>query len=287
MSDVTVIGLGAMGSAIAHAFMNAGHDVTVWNRSRDKLDAFRETGAHCAGSPQDAVTASPVTVVCIDDYAATWALFEAHDLGPAFAGRTLVQFSTGTPQEARDTETGARQHGTEYLDGAILAYPREVGHDALVAVAGDEGSYAGAQGLLAALSTDVRYLGESIGAAAALDVAVMSYYILTHLGFVHAGLICESEDVRRDLLASVIVDSLPSDTEEIAHLGDALQKDRFENPGASINVYSNILDRLLSQAKDRNIDARIPEFANALYKEGVDKGLGDEEVVALIKLLRR
>ena len=40
MSDVTVIGLGAMGAAIAKAFLNAGHSATVWNRGREKLDAF-------------------------------------------------------------------------------------------------------------------------------------------------------------------------------------------------------------------------------------------------------
>ncbi len=287
MSDVTVIGLGAMGSAIANAFLNAGHDTTVWNRSREKLDSFARSGATCEADIVRAIGASPVTVVCIDDYAATWALMEEHGLGQVLSGRSLVQFSTGTPEEARQTMAGAVLHDTAYLDGAILAYPREVGHDALVTVSGDEGTYAGVQQLLAALSTDVRYLGEPVGGAAALDIAVMSYYILTHLGLVHAALICESEGVRPDTLSSVIVDSLPSDTEEIAHLGQALANEAFDNPGASIGVYSNILDRIRSQAKDKGIDARIPEFADKLYKEGVAAGFGDEEVVALIKLLRR
>jgi len=114
----------------------------------------------------------------------------------------------------------------------------------------------------------------------------MSYYIMTHLGLIEAALICESEGVRADMLASVIVDSLPSDTHEIVNLGQALQKNRFANPGASVAVYSNILDRILAHSKDTEIDARIPEFANELYKEGVKSGFGDEEVVALIKLLR-
>lgn len=287
MSDVTVIGLGAMGAAIAKAFLNAGHSATVWNRSREKLDAFANSGADCQGDIVRAIAASPVAVVCIDDYASTWALLEEHGLGQVLAGRTLVQFSTGTPAEARQTLAGAELHDTAYLDGAILAYPREVGHDALITISGDETAYAGVKVLLDALSNDVRYLGSSIGAAAGLDIAVMSYYILTHIGLVQAALLCESEGVRPDMLASVIVDSLPSDTEEIAHLGKALQDDEFKDPGASINVYSNILDRIRAQSEDRNLDARIAEFADGLYKEGVAAGFGDEEVVALIKLLRR
>ncbi|MCZ6644137.1 MAG: NAD(P)-binding domain-containing protein [Gammaproteobacteria bacterium] len=59
MSDVTVIGLGAMGSAIANAFLNAGHDVTVWNRGPEKTEPLRASGAQCADSPAEAVSASP------------------------------------------------------------------------------------------------------------------------------------------------------------------------------------------------------------------------------------
>lgn len=286
MTDITVIGLGAMGSAIATALVNAGLQLTVWNRTASKMEPFQKTGGMCANSVRDAVTASSIVIICIDDYDATLALIESNNLEELLGNKTLVQFSTGTPEDARNTEMILKLHNTEYIDGAILAYPREIGDDALIAVSGNQAAYSGIKNVLAALSSDIRYLGKQVGAAAALDIAVMSYYILSHLGLVHAALICESEDVRRDMLASVLVDSLPSDTEEIAHLGQALQENAFSSPGVSINVYSNILDRILSQAKDKAIDSRIPEFANQIYKRGIAEGLGDEEVVALIKLLR-
>ena len=287
MSDVSVIGLGAMGTAIANAFMNAGHETTVWNRTAGKTDPLRASGALCAEKPGDAIAASPVTVVCIEDYAATWALFEEYGLGEPLRGRTLVQFSTGTPKEARDTEAGAKLHDTAYLDGAVLAYPREIGHDAIIVISGDEGAYAGAQGVLAALSADIRYLGPAVGAAAALDLALLTYTLTAHIGLVHAALICESEQVGVDRLAGVVVDSQPSDAEEIRHLGEALKKNRFSDPGASLGIYSTALDRILAHAQDTGIDARIPEFADRLYKQGIESGYEDEEVVALIKLLRR
>ncbi len=287
MSNVTVIGMGAMGSAIAAAFLNARHVVTVWNRSKEKAEALRYSGARVANDLNEAVSASPVTVVCIDDYAALWSLLETHHLAQTLKGRTLIQFSTGTPQEARDTQAGAMKHGTGYLDGSILAYPREVGQDAIIAISGNKACFENCASLLDALSGDVRYLGEAIGAAAALDVALLSYYVCTHLGLIHAALVCESEDVRPDTLTSVIVDSLPSDAEEITHLGRALQTGDFSAPGASINVYKGVVERILTQAKDADIDARIPNFAATLYKQGIKHGLADEEVVALIKILRK
>ena len=286
-TEISIIGLGAMGHAIAQALINAGHSVIVWNRTAIRMQAFHDSAKMCASSVREAATSSDVIIVCIDDYDATLALIEANNLKELLSDKVLVQFSTGTPEEARNIETVLKDCNVNYIDGAILAYPREIGHDALIAVSGEKSAYAGIEKILAALSSDIRYLGEAIGGAAALDIAVMSYYILTHLGLIHAALICESEDVRRDMLASVLIDSLPSDIEEIGHLGQALQNNKFENPGASVNVYSNILDRVLSQAQDKDINSHIPEFANQIYKKGIAEGLGDQEVVSLIKLLRR
>lgn len=286
MSDVTVIGLGTMGSAIANAFLNASYDVTVWNRSPMKMEPFRKSGAQYSATAAEACAASPVVVICIDDYSATRQLFEEQQLGKLLQGKTLIQFSTGTPREARESEAAAKLHNASYLDGALLAYPREVGQDAIVAISGDENTYRGLKRLLAALSTNVRYLGPSIGAAAALDVAMLSFCVSTHLGLIHSALICESENVPANVLAATIVDSQPGNAGEIIHLGQALLSNKFSDSGASVNVYSRALDRILSQAKDANLDASIPQFANRLYKKGVESGLGDEEVVALIKLLR-
>ena len=287
MSEVTVIGLGAMGSAIAAALLESGFDVTVWNRSAGRAGSLVEKGAHAAGGADAAVDASPVTIICIDDYRATRGLLDQPAVARTAAGRTFVQFSTGTPQEAREGERWAKAHGAAWLDGAILAYPREIGHSGLVFVAGDGSAFEMQRPVLSALSDQLRYLGPAVGAAAALDLAVLSYYIGSHLGMVHGALICESEGVEPDMMTSVIVDSLPSDATEIAHLGEALARNDFSRPGASLGVYSGILDRLLAQARDAGVNAEIAAFADKLVKRGMAAGFAEEEIVSIIRILRR
>jgi 3-hydroxyisobutyrate dehydrogenase-like beta-hydroxyacid dehydrogenase len=287
LSDVSVIGLGAMGSAIATALLEGGFEVTVWNRSAAKAVPLASQGAHTASAPAAAVEASPVTIVCVDDYAATRAVLDTDAVTAVLDEGTIVQFSTGSPQEARDGERWAKSHGGRWLDGAILAYPREIGDAALVFMAGDSVLFERHRPLLSALTNDLRYLGEAIGAASALDLAVLSYYIGAHLGLVHGALICESEKVATDTLTSVIVDSLPSDVSEIAHLGDSLARNDFSEPGASLGVYSGILDRILAQARSAGVNPEIPEFADRLVKRGMAAGLVDEEIVSIIKVLRR
>ena len=68
MTDVTMIGLGAMGSALARAFLGAGHGVTVWNRTVSKMEPLSALGANAVSSISEAVEASPVIVICIDNY---------------------------------------------------------------------------------------------------------------------------------------------------------------------------------------------------------------------------
>lgn len=285
-NPVAVIGLGAMGAAIADALHAAGHELIVWNRSPERMQPYRDRGIACAESVGALLERCTVVVICIADYAATRELF-GPEPSRQLAGRTLVQFSTGTPEEARALEHWTKASGGTYLDGAILAYPDEIGDAALIAVAGDEAAWNGCRPLLDALSNDVRYLGKAVGAAAALDVAVMSYYVCSHLGLVHGALICESEKVPPEMLTGVIADSLPSDTEELQKLGAALNRDDFSEPGASLGVYSGVIDRILAQAEDAGINAEIPTFANRIYKRGIQRGLADKEVVALVKMLRR
>lgn len=71
MSDVTMIGLGAMGSALALAYLRNGHGVSVWNRTTARMTSVGNEGAVPCETAWQAVRASPVTVICIDNYDAT------------------------------------------------------------------------------------------------------------------------------------------------------------------------------------------------------------------------
>ena len=285
MSDATVIGLGAMGAAIARALLADERKLTLWNRSRERLEAFADTPARCEPALAAALSASPVVVVCVDDYAASGELLAAAGDG-AVAGRTILQFTTGTPGEARAAEAWAAERGARWLDGAILAYPREIGDDGLIYVSGSEAAERECRALLAALSSNARYLGRAVGAAAALDLAVLSYYLGAHMGLVHAALICRAESVSPELLTSVIVDSQPSDADELANLGRALAQDRYDNPGASLGVYAGVVRRVLAHADDAGINDEIPALVADLIGRGIDAGLADEEIVALVRVLR-
>lgn len=281
MSDVTMLGLGAMGSAIARALLRANHSVTVWNRTRRKVKPFVASGADSPEELADAVKASPIILVCIDSYSSTRRLLEENLVFPHLSGRTLIQLSTGSPREARDSETWVRATGAAYLVGAIMPYPDGIGaKDAQILFAGPQDVYKHCKPLLDCLGGDLRYLGANIAAAATLNMALLTHELCVYLGALHGVQICRSEDVGVDVLSSMFPEN-----DWARHLTQIIHAGAYDDPGATIEVWSEALLAIEEQAEDRGINAEIPSFVSGLLKRAIASGLGGKDIAALIKVL--
>jgi 3-hydroxyisobutyrate dehydrogenase-like beta-hydroxyacid dehydrogenase len=282
MSHLSLIGLGAMGGALAHAFLGAGHQLTVWNRSPQKMTPIVQAGAKGADSLLEAVEASPIIVVCIDNYAATESVLEQGGAISALSGRTLIQLSTGTPQEARNAEIRVREAGAAYIDGAIMPYPEGIGRaDARLLFAGPKDAYERSRAYLTCLGGDLRYLGENVTAAAVLDMAWLTYELCGYLAALHGANLCESEDVGVASLADVFPDGSPP-----RRLATVIESGDFADPGASLTVWDAALERVQAQANEAGINSEIPDLISSLFKRAIASGYGDEDVAAVIKVLR-
>jgi NAD binding domain of 6-phosphogluconate dehydrogenase len=86
---LSVLGLGAMSSALARTLIAKGHATTVWNRSLGKINAFVELGAQGADTAEAAVAASPVVVTCAVDDAAFGEVVGL--IQRELEGRTLIE----------------------------------------------------------------------------------------------------------------------------------------------------------------------------------------------------
>lgn len=286
MSDITVIGLGSMGSALARVLVKAEHSVTVWNRSLEKMDRVIALGANGADTILGAVQASPIILVCIDNYAATRNLLGTNDVARELSGRTLIQFSTGTPKEARDSETWMKDFGGDYLDVAIMEYPERIGEaDAKFLISGNKIAFENCNAVFKCLGGDLRYLGENIGSAAALDLAVLSYSLAKYVGIAHALRLCEVEGVGADRFAALFPDEdRAKELAEIVHAGTYELQSLYD--GASIRVWEEVVQRLQTQARDTEMNCELPDFISNIFKRAVASGIGEEDLAALIKVLR-
>jgi 3-hydroxyisobutyrate dehydrogenase-like beta-hydroxyacid dehydrogenase len=229
-----------------------------------------------------AIKASPVILICIDNYASTHALLNNAAITPLLAGRTIVQLSTGTPREALEAAEWMKQHGVSYLDGAILAGPNDIGTaSGQILLCGDESAYSKAGRLVDCLGEDVRYLGSNFRAASALDLAWLCDSYGRFVAVTHAARLCESEDVGFDTFASLFdEDSLVRRYSNVIHSGD------FKNCTATLQVWGEALARIQAQGRDAGIDTGFPDFTAKLFDKAIEAGYGEEHVMSLVKVLR-
>jgi hypothetical protein len=171
-SPVTVLGLGAMGSALAAALLKAGHPTTVWNRSPEKADALVADGAVRAASVTDAIEASPVVIACLLDYPVLEELIVP--AAGALTGRHLINLTNGTPDQARALAARLEPRGIGYVDGGIMAIPSLIGGpEAFILYSGSRDAFDRARPALDRLG-GAHYLGEDAGLASLYDLALLS-----------------------------------------------------------------------------------------------------------------
>ncbi|NEW28511.1 NAD(P)-dependent oxidoreductase [Nocardia cyriacigeorgica] len=127
-ASVSVIGLGPMGQAMVRAFLKAGTEVTVWNRSSAKVDAMVELGAKRANTVAEALEANEVTVVSLTHYDAMYdVLGQATD---HLAGKVIANLSSDSPEKARKGAQWVRSHGAEFLSGGVMSAGDNIEHPA-------------------------------------------------------------------------------------------------------------------------------------------------------------
>ncbi len=285
MSDISVAGLGAMGTALARALIEAGRDVTVWNRTPEKMKPLVEAGAQAASSFVEALEASPRTIICVLDNKSSKQLFEDPDVVSLLDGRTIIQLTTASPKEAAESEKWFTGQGASYLDGAIMCWPGNIGTPSgQIAIAGPEPVFATCKTDLECLAGNLRYLGDNIKGAATLDLAFLSRTVGIIFGSIHGALVCESEGVPVSEFTAILPEG-----DRAVPLTQAIHDGSFDTitaAGASVDVAGSAVTQMQQQARDAGINSEFPDLLCDWVKRAQKAGFGSQETAAVIKAIR-
>ncbi|SNT27237.1 3-hydroxyisobutyrate dehydrogenase [Streptosporangium subroseum] len=285
-SAVTVLGLGPMGRALAGAFLDAGLRTTVWNRTPGKDRELVERGAVGARSPETAVAASRLTVVCVVNYDAADAIVRRGAVTDALKGRTVVNLTADVPDRARSTATWAAEHGIEYLDGAIMTPTTTIGTPAATFLySGPEELYRRHRPVLDALGGTHTHLGEEIGRAAAYDVALLDIFWTAMAGYAHALAVARAEGITARELAPFargIGTILPPIFEQEA---EEVDSGRFSGEGNPITSAVSSMAHIVHISEAHGIDAGVMRAAEGLARRAIGRGHGADGFLRITEIL--
>ncbi|MEV4870994.1 NAD(P)-dependent oxidoreductase [Streptomyces syringium] len=282
--SVTVLGLGSMGTALADAFLKAGHPTTVWNRSAARAEALVGRGAVRAESVRDAVTASELVVICVTTYDDVHAVLDptARDL----AGRTLVNLTSGTPEQARAGAAWAAEHGVGYLDGAIMTTPPGIGSaEFMLLCSGSPTAFAAHRATLASLG-DPLDLGADPGLASLYDTALLGLMWSALSGWLHGAALTGSEGVPAGDFTPVAIRWMTAVTGFMSTYAPQIDAGHYPGDDATLDIHLASMDHLVHASEAAGLDVGLPLLLKAFVARAVAAGHGGDSYARLVEVVR-
>ncbi|HEX8927328.1 MAG TPA: NAD(P)-dependent oxidoreductase [Actinomycetota bacterium] len=211
MANLGFVGLGVMGGRIAARLLDAGHDVSGYNRTKSKASWLVERGLRLLDTPREVAAASEVVFTMVTDTAALLAVTEGDDgilagLGP---GKVYVDMSTVSPRLARELAASAAGSGAAMLDAPVSGSVSTLEKGQLsIMVGGEAEVLERVRPILEAIGPKVIHIGAN-GQAVLMKTAINLNLAVQLTAFSEGLLIAEKGGIPRDvaieaMLASVI-----------------------------------------------------------------------------------
>ncbi len=159
------IGLGALGAPMAHNLLQAGHGLTVFNRTASSCEPMRAAGARVASSPAEAVREAAVLLLCVSDDRAAEDVLLGLDAGEAAIhglrpGSLVIDCSTISPATSRRLAAALSERQIRYLDAPVTGGTEGAKAGTLsVLVGGDTEDLERARPLLEILGGSITHFG--------------------------------------------------------------------------------------------------------------------------------
>ncbi|MFF2536123.1 NAD(P)-dependent oxidoreductase [Streptomyces cyaneofuscatus] len=285
-TPVTIIGLGSMGTALAEAYIEAGHPTTVWNRTGAKAAPLVAKGAVHQEGIADAVAASPLVIACLTTYDDT-----VEALKPAesvLKDRALVTLNSGSPAGARETAEWALSHGARFLDGAIKNVPSAVGaEDTLLYYGGDRGVFETYESTLKVMGGDTVHLGEETDLAALYEMAVGGTLLPALVGFFQGAAVVQARGLDAATLVRFTVKWFEMINSVLPVFADEIDRGDYSKPASSVNLFLAGAAHDAELGKEANIDVEWHAPFHDLLKRAVAAGHGDHSISALTEVLKK
>ena len=179
---IGIAGTGRMGAAVASRLLNAGHGVTVWNRTREKTKVLASAGASVAATPADLATQVEIVITFLADAAAIDATYHGSSglLAGEVRGKLFIDMSTVRPEVEKALAKEVRNKGAALIECPVGGTVGPAKEGKLFGfVGGDDRDVARAKSLLDQLCRRVEHVG-AIGAGAsrklAINLPLLVYY---------------------------------------------------------------------------------------------------------------
>ena len=210
MANVGYVGLGVMGGRMARRFMERGHSVTGYNRTKAKAEWLIEAGMQWADTPREVAEKTEIIFSMVTNTKAVQAVTQGEDgiIAGLSTGKIYVDMSTMSPAYSRELAEQVRATGGRMLDCPVSGSVITLEQGKLTAMAGGEKeTFDRAYPVLQDIGPKVTYVGSN-GLAVAMKIATNLSLAVQMLAFSEGVLLAEKAGISREVAVDVLTNSV-------------------------------------------------------------------------------
>ena len=282
------IGLGAMGRAMARNLLAAGFDVTVWNRTAERMQPLVEAGARAADGPAECATRDVLITMLADDAAVT-DLFDRHDLVAAMGEDTVhVNMATVSVDCGRDMAERHAAADRAYVAAPVLGRPDIAAAAKLnILAAGADTAIETARPALETLGARVWPVGDAPWRANLMKLAANFMLVSAVESMGEAASLVAAHDVDPADFLEVVTGSVFAAPAYGAY-APAIAQRSYDNPeGFRLGLAAKDLELALDAARGPHVPMPVGAAVRERLQEALAAGDGQLDLSALAETSRR
>ena len=281
---VSILGLGAMGARMAARLLDAGHTVTVWNRTPERAAPLVAAGARLGASPCDAASGADIVVSMVTDDDASRAVWTGPKgtLAGLATGAVAVESSTLSPSWTTDLAASVRDAGATFLDAPVAGSRPQADAGALIyLVGGDAEAVERVRPVFEVLGGAVHHVGP-VGQGAAIKLAVNALYAVQVAAVAEQLAMLRAAGVDEARAAEVLGATPVASPAAVGAMG-AIVARRFD-PLFPIDLVEKDLRYAVAAARAGGAEAPVTEAARAVFGRAQEAGLGGDNITGVAQL---
>jgi len=272
------IGLGKMGIPMSQSLIKAGFPVIVYNRSKEKEEGLKASGAAVASTPAALIQQADVVILMVTDDKAINDIFKGDNglLGAGTSGKIIINMSTVSPAISREMAAACGQRGNQYLDAPVSGSVKQAQEAQLVIMAGgDKDAFEKVKPILEKIGRMALLVGDT-GAGNTAKLVINTLLGIQAQGLAESFIFAEQNGIKTaDLVTLVNNSALGSPFIKIK--GEALLNNNFDAAFALSNIAKD-----LRLAKDIGLSTPLAEVAYQTFQDA-EPVLGGEDIIAVYK----